>query len=175
LRSHGVDRGGEVHRHLLVVAVELVLRLLAHGERPGQGDLRRQRGIGAQELHVAQLDRPAAADLRHHARHRRHGARARAHLAGTREVEPFERSGEAVGVALAPDLAVGDDIDAGVLHVADGEQRGVVLRLLEELGGNAPDLLHARARHDLGEHLAVHQPVGLRVAADDGGRQEVLW
>jgi hypothetical protein len=30
-----VDRGGEVHHHLVVVVVELVLGLLGHGERAG--------------------------------------------------------------------------------------------------------------------------------------------
>ena len=57
-------------------------------------------------------------------------ARARLDVAGVGRVDALERGGEAVGVALAPHLAVGDDVDAGPLHVADGEQGGVVLRLL---------------------------------------------
>jgi len=40
-----VDRGGEVHHHLVVVVVELVLGLLGHGERAGQRDLRLALGV----------------------------------------------------------------------------------------------------------------------------------
>ena len=53
----GVDGLGERHRQLLVVLVELVLGLLAHRERAGQGDLRRAVGIAPEKLHVAQFDR----------------------------------------------------------------------------------------------------------------------
>src|SRR5438309_3206930 len=31
------------------------------------------------------------------------------------EIDAFERGGEAVGIAFAPDLAVGDDVEAGPL------------------------------------------------------------
>ena len=76
---------------------------------------------------------PRAADLADHARHRRLVPAAVVDdSAGIVDVDALERGGEAVGVALAPHLAVGDDVDAGALHVADGEERGVVLRLLEE-------------------------------------------
>ena len=47
------------------------------------------------------------------------------------EVEPLERVREVVRVALAADLAVRDDVDPGLLHVAHGESRRVVLRLPE--------------------------------------------
>ena len=50
--------------------------------------------------------------------------------AGVVQVDPVERGGEAVGVALAAHLAVGDDVDAGAFHVADGDQGGIVLRFL---------------------------------------------
>ena len=52
-------------------------------------------------------------------------------LAGMLGVDAFQREGEAVGVALAADLAVGDDVDAGALHVADRQDGAVVLRLLQ--------------------------------------------
>jgi hypothetical protein len=45
-------------------------------------------------------------------------------------VDPVERGGEPVRVALPADLAVGDRVDARTLHVADGHERGVVLGLL---------------------------------------------
>ena len=51
------------------------------------------------------------------------------------DVDAFERGRETVGIAFAPHLAVGDDVDAGALHVADRDQRGVVLRLLEKGSG----------------------------------------
>jgi hypothetical protein len=47
----------------------------------------------------------------------------------------LQRRRKAVRVALAPHLAVGDDVDPGLLQVADREQRRVVLRLLEEFLG----------------------------------------
>ena len=127
-----VHRRGVVHAHRFGVFVELVLDLLAHGEGAGQGDLGGPLGVGAQELHVAQLDWARAPDLADHARHRRLLARARHHLAGVFEIDALERRREMVGVALAAHLAVGDDVDAGAFHVADGEQGGVVLRLLQE-------------------------------------------
>ena len=96
-------------------------------------------------------------------------------MAGIVGVDAFERGGEAVGIALAADFAVGDDVDAGALHVADGEDGGVVLRLLEIF-------LRQRARSscmrmrgtDLRQHRAVDQPFRLRIASDHGGRQQML-
>ena len=101
-------------------------------ERPGQGDLDRARrcwragtrrraprpGAGAgsgRRCAAPGLGLPAAP-----------GDRRR-----VVDVDAVERGGEAVRVALAAHLAVGDDVDAGALHVADREQRRVVLRLLE--------------------------------------------
>ncbi len=45
------------------------------------------------------------------------------------KVDPRQRVGEVVGVALAPDLAVGDDVQPGVLLVADRQRHAVVLGL----------------------------------------------
>ena len=59
--------------------------------------------------------------------------------------------------------------------VADREQGRVVLRLLEILRRDAPQLLRAHARRKAaGELLAVDQPVGLRVGADQRGRQKLV-
>jgi hypothetical protein len=62
--------------------------------------------------------------------------------------------------ALAPDLAVGDDVDAGALHVADGEQRGVVLR---------PTLIGARpmskAQHSVRARGRVRRAVRLPMSS----------
>ena len=71
------------------------------------------------------------------------------HLAGVVDVDAVERGGEPVRVALAPDLAVRDDVDAGALHVADRDERSVVLRLLEECLGHAPQVAHPHPRDRL--------------------------
>src|SRR5688572_922630 len=84
-------------------------------------------------------------------------------------VHALERGGEPVRVALATDLAVGDDVEARVFLGLDGEQRGVVLRL-DKMGlRNAPELFRPHARRKApGELLAIDQPLGLRIAADEG-------
>src|SRR5204862_1316138 len=108
------------------------------------------------------LDR--AGDARHH------GARAAAvdGAAGIHDVDALERGGEAVRVALTPHFAIRDDVDAGLLHVADREPRGVVLRFLQVFLADAPDLGRAHARHFGAEFCAVDEPVGLRIAANHG-------
>ena len=129
-------------------------------------------GVGAQELHVAHLDRMLAADLAGDARHRIGMAGAVERGAGIVDVDALERGGEAVGIAFAPLLAVGDDVEAGALLVADGDERGVVLRLIEKFRRDPPQLLGAHARRKpAGELLAVDQPIRLRVGADQRGRQ----
>ena len=62
------------------------------------------------------------------------------------EIDAFERRGETVGIALAAHLAVGDDVEAGLLLRFDGEDGGVVLRLVEIFRRNAPELPRAHAR-----------------------------
>ena len=74
---------------------------------------------------------PLAADFPDHARHRRRMARTRGDDRGIVAVDPFQRGRKTVGVAFPPDLAVGHDIDAGALHVADRDNGRIVLRLLE--------------------------------------------
>src|SRR5258705_10924966 len=106
-------------------------------------------------------------DLAGDARHRLLLARARRGDARPFEVDALERRCESIRVALAPDLAVGDDVDAGALHVADGDDGRVVLGLLEELRRDAPDLPRANPRRQpAGKSRAVNEPVRLRIAAD---------
>src|SRR5205085_2428040 len=132
------------------------------------------RGMAQQELGVAQFDRPAAPDLAHHARHRRRAAAAAPDLAGMLGVDAVERQRKPVGVAFAADLAIRDDVDPGPLHVADREDRRVVLRLFEPRLGDAPDVARGDARHTVTfEHRAVHQPIPLRIAADDRCRDRM--
>ena len=55
---------------------------------------------------------------------------------------------------------------------ADRQQGGVVLRFPEPGLGDAPQRSCAHARREAaGEHLTVDQPVGLRVASDERGRE----
>src|SRR5581483_8237593 len=63
--------------------------------------------------------------------------------------------------------------DAGLFLRADGEQRGIVLRLREKRLRNAPEVARAHARRDiLGQALPVDEPVGLRIAAHKRGGEE---
>ena len=85
------------------------------------------------------------------------------------QVDAVEGRREAVRVALPPHLAVGDDVHACALHVANRESGCVVLGFLEVLLPDAPELACAHARRkSVAEPLAVDQPLGLRVAPDDG-------
>src|SRR5207247_8830838 len=96
-------------------------------------------------------------------------------LAGLIEVDTVESSGEAIAVALATDLAVGQDVDAGTLHVADRDLGGVVLGLLQKLFGDAPDLFCSAARWQSGVHLlAIYEAVELRIAAHHCGGYRVI-
>src|SRR6201988_4434340 len=170
----GIDGVCEGHRELFIVLVEFVPGLLAHGEGAWQGDLGGMVGIFPQKLHVAQLDRRGASDLADHAGHCRLGvAGARHDDGGIVGIDAVKRGGEAVGVAFAADFAVGDDIDAGALHVTDRDDGRVILRLLQMFDRQPPHLMHGGARHRFRQHGAVDQPVRLRIAADDGGRQDV--
>ena len=96
-------------------------------------------GDRAQMLDVAHLHRLRAADLADDARHDLARLVAALDLGGIVDVDPVERVGEAVEVALAPDLAVRDDVEPGRLLLAHRLVRRVVLRLLEERLGHAPD------------------------------------
>src|SRR5690242_16714263 len=85
------------------------------------------------------------------------------------EVDAVEGGREAVAVALAPHLAVGDDVDVRGFHVGDRKPSRIVLRLFEVRLGDAPQLAGAHSgRQAVAEPLAVDQPRGLRIAADDG-------
>src|SRR5205809_7535760 len=93
-------------------------------------------------------------------------ARAVERSAGMVDIDAFERGGEAVGIAFAPDLAVGDDVEASPLLRPDREQRGVALRLGEIGLGNPPQLFRAHARRKSpGAPFPVDQPSRARVAA----------
>src|SRR5205085_11620973 len=95
-------------------------------------------------------------------------------LARIVQVDPLQCGGETIAVALAADLAIGDDVDIGALHVADGQHGGIVLSLLEEWLGDAPDIAGTNTWRQSAEQLvSIDEPVWLRVAADNSGRQEL--
>ena len=82
-------------------------------------------------------------------------------IAGVVDVEVLEGGREAVGVALAADLAVGDDVQAGALRIRDRERGGVVLACREIGRFDAPQLRGADARRQrAAQLLAVDQPNG---------------
>ena len=86
---------------------------------------------------------------------------------GIVDVDAVERGGEAVGIAFAPLLAVGDDVEPGALLVADGEDGGVVLRRFELVRRDEPEIVGAHARHLFRQLGAVDQPVRLRIGTDE--------
>ena len=156
---HDVGAGGEEVEHLLahdvgvgegqllLALVEVVLGLLGHGERAGQRDLHEAVRVGAQEAQVVDGQRLVAAQRAGDARDGDRVAAAVQRRPGALEIDPVQRGGEAVGVALAADLAVGDDVQPGALLVADGEQRRVVLGLARASAGRrATARARARAR-----------------------------
>ena len=139
---------------------------------PGHRHLDRPARVRAQELHVAHLHRIHPLDRSDHARHRVRMAAAVERRARVVDVDARERGREPVRVALPARLAVRDDVEPGPLLVADREQRRVVLRLLQVLRVDAPQLGRAHARREpAAEALAIDQPVGLRVRADEARRQ----
>ena len=59
-----------------------------------------------------------------------------------------------IRIALAPLLAVADDVDAGALLVADGEQRGIVLRGFQLVRARRSHRSSARTRGTCFDSLA---------------------
>ena len=162
----GIDRDRIIMGELGLVGIMIVLGLLRHGEGAGDGDLDPAIGIGAEEKDVAHLDRVAAGDLADDARHRIGLAAAIERGAGIVEIDAVERCREAVRIALPPHLAVGDDVEAGFFLVADGEQGGVVHRLIEPFGRDPPQFRRPHPRRKAaGQLRPVDQPVRLGVGA----------
>jgi hypothetical protein len=158
---HHVGAGGEqvadlrvygrgiIHRRRGAGAVVIVLCLLRHGEGAGHGELDRPVRQGAQEAHVLDAHRVAAADRARDPRHEHGLTAAIERLARIVEVDAIQGVGEMVGVALAGDLAVADDIQSRGLLRRDRQADGIALRLLEVRVVHAPQLLGARARGKL--------------------------
>ena len=159
------------HRHRFLVAVIVVLRLAAHGEWARHSCFDHAIGVGAQHFEIAQFDRLPAADRPGDARHRNWPAIPVDHNARFFDVDAVERGGKAIGIAFAALLAVADDIEAGALLIADGEDRRVILRRFELVRRDQPQIIRPHARHLLGQFFAVDQPIRLRIRADERGRK----
>ena len=159
----GVEQVGEGERHLDAVAVVLVGDGVDDGHRPGHRDLEFLRGMGAGMTRLAAMDAAPelerAGDGRHH---RLVAIVADAHFDLVGEVDAVDEFQEAMNEMLARLLAVGDDVDAGVLLEFDREQRGVELAAFE-IGAGEPPLRPQLA--GLGE------PGWFRQRACDGGRK----
>ncbi len=127
----------------------------------------------AQEPHVVDAHRVPPDDRPDDPGHRVRVAAAVERGAGIVDVDAIERGSERVGVALAPDLAVSDDVQPGILLRPDGEQGRVPLRLLEVVRVHPPELRSPDPwREPPGQLRPVDQPVRLGVAADKRGGEE---
>jgi hypothetical protein len=144
-----------------------------HREWTGHRDLDLTISVLPQELHITHVDRAQPPNAPDDSRHERRLAGAADDRSRIVEVDPVERRRKPIEVALAPHLAVRHDIDPGALLIANRNQRGIVLRLLEKIGGDAPELPHPHARWRIrGEQRSIDEPLRLRVRADDRCRQQ---
>src|SRR6185312_15787840 len=167
------DGRGIVERQLRLGRVEIVLRLLTHGEGTRNGDLHGAAGVALEEAEIPDLHRAQTADLADDARHGVRVSRPVESRAGIVEVDSRERRGEAVGVAFPSDLAVCHDIEPGILLRFDGQYRRIVLRLSQEGLRDPPELAHTDSRRETpGQLLAVDQPLRLRIASYERRREE---
>ena len=159
-----VDRLGVSKRRFGERGIEVVLRLLAHGERPGHGHLDLVVRVGAQEFEIVDFDRPLAPDRAYDARNRIGMARPVERHARLVDVDAFERGREAVRIAFATDFAVGDDVEPRVLLRPDREHGRIVLGLGEIRLRDAPELFRPNARRKAaGELGSIDEPFGLRI------------
>jgi hypothetical protein len=90
--------------------------------RPGQRDLDHAVSVDAEEFDIAHLDRAQPADRTDDARHNNGAAGAPAHGRRVVEIDPRKGGRKTVRIAFAADVAIGDEVHSGALHVADREQ-----------------------------------------------------
>ena len=102
--------------------------------------------MGAQELEIPKHHRMLSTNFADDTRHGIRMAAAIERCAGVVDIDAFKRSRKSIGVALAANLAVGDDIKAGPFLIADREDGCVILRLFEKLRNHAPQIRRASAR-----------------------------
>ena len=140
---------------------------------PGEGDLERPVGVAPQLGDDVDLDGGAAPDRSDHPRNGDGRPRAVDGLSGAVDVDAVERGREAVRVALAADLAVGDDVESDALLLVHGEGDGVPLGFGEVLLVDPPQVVGADPHGQVAvESLPVDQPRRLGPAADERGGQD---
>src|SRR3981189_1972717 len=77
-------------------------------------------------------------------------------------------------MAPPPHLTVSEDIETSTLLISNGQNRGVVLRLLKPFRSNPPQPLSANARgHFLCEFLAIDPPIRVRIGTYESSWEEV--
>ena len=156
-----VEQFGKGHRQLFATAVIGVGNGIDDGHRAGQRELQLLCGVRPGDLRLEGMNAPLQTDRAHHLRHHRVIAVvADAHLHLVLEVDAFDRFEKAVHEVLAALLAVGDDVQAGVLLLLDPEQGGVALGLAQRIALLAP------LRPQL---LGFGEPAGFGQAAGKGG------
>jgi len=119
----------------------LVLSLLRQSKGTGHSSLDGSIGIFSQKLQVTDLHRANPAYGTHHPRHLDGIAGAPNYLPRPIRVDPIKRRGKPVGVTLAADLAVGNNIQTAALHIPDCQEGGIILSGLQKLFGNPPQAL----------------------------------
>ena len=136
-----------------------------HGAR--QGELQAARGVGPRELRFEGVDAAFQPQRRHHLRHHRLVAVvADSDLDLVREIDALDLLEEAVHEMLPRLLAVGHDVDAGVLLLLDPQQRGIGLGLAQGIAFSPPP------RPEL---AGLREPARLGQAASDRGREHVNY
>ena len=151
-----------------LVAVEIILSLLGHGERPREGDLDPSVRVRPQELDVLHLDGPPSRNLSDDPRHGVGVAGTVHGGAVVIDIDPVEGGRYPVGIALPANFAVRNNVETRLFLVPDGKEGGVVLGLLEEFFGDSPNFPRPNPGGEpLPQVFPVHQPVGLDVAANN--------
>src|SRR5262249_36404313 len=159
----GIDRGGDDHRKLGPVLVGLVERAIDPGHRPGKRHLHRAVGVRLGEAEVVDGCRTAASDLASDAWHHARLMAAAIHvlLRLVDEVDTVPRPRHVEDEAFAALLAIGQEIEADLLLLAQRYDRGIVLRLAQ--------LIALEPEGDA-VALGMGEPYRAREASNAGGR-----
>src|SRR5262249_48315144 len=130
-----------VHRRFVAAAsIEIDLCLLCHGERTGNRHLHLPTAMFAEETQIRDAHRLAPPARTDHARNWVSVAAAIEGRAGIVQIDSIEGRRKAVRIALTTDLAIGDNVEPGVLLSLDGNDGCIILGLLQPGVRYAPQL-----------------------------------
>jgi hypothetical protein len=172
----GIDGGRDIHRELGLVGIGFVQRAVDDRHRPRDRDLHRPVRVRLGKGELAHAGGATATDLADDARDE---ARASSVAIGfllalVLEINALPGRRGVIDEAFAPLLAVGQDVEANLLLIAQRDQRGIVLRLCElfafEAEGNPAALgcsepSRPRQAADAGCHQGSEQHVALSALA----------